>query len=171
MTGLKIKSLCARLDTFVEGRVLDDNASVMVDYEGGAKGLYWASQITVGYDNALRVRVFGSKGTIQWSQESPNYLTVSKLGVPTEILSRGRDPFYPHAQSYSRVPSGHVEGYFEAFANLYKTFITALLKRKSGQSLSEDDVDFPTAEEGAVGVRFIEKCVESSSRGAVWVAF
>jgi len=89
ITGLKIKSLCARLDTFVSGRVLDDNASIMVEYEGGAKGLYWASQITIGYDNALRVRIFGTKGTIQWSQENPNYLTVSKLGEPTQVLSRG----------------------------------------------------------------------------------
>ena len=171
ITGLKIRSLCARLDIFVDGRVLDDNASIMIDYEGGAKGLYWASQIAVGYDNALRIRVFGTKGTIQWSQENPNYLMVSNLGVPTEVLSRGRDSFYPHAQSYSRVPSGHVEGYFEAFANLYKTFMTALLKKESGQELCEDDMDFPTAEEGAVGVRFIEKCVESSRKGANWVEF
>ena len=171
ITGLKIKSLCARLDTFVPGRVLDDNASIMVEYEGGAKGLYWASQIAIGYDNALRVRIFGTKGTIQWSQENPNYLFVSKLGEPSRLLSRGRDPFYPHPQSYSRVPSGHPEGYFEAFANIYKTFITALIKKKLGQSLTEEDLDFPTAEEGAIGVRFIGKCVESSQKGAIWLAF
>ena len=151
--------------------MLDDNASIMVEYEGGAKGLYWASQIAIGYDNALRVRIFGTKGTIQWSQENPNYLFVSKLGEPTNLLSRGRDPFYPHPQSYSRVPSGHPEGYFEAFANIYKTFITALIKKKLGQSLTEEDLDFPTAEEGAIGVRFIGKCVESSQKGAIWLAF
>lgn len=171
ITGLKIKSLCARLDTFVEGRPLDDNATIMVEYEGGAKGLYWASQIAIGFDNGLRVRVFGTKGTIQWSQENPNYLIVSKLGQPTVTLSRGRDGFYPHAQSYSRIPSGHPEGYFEAFANLYKTFITALAKRKAGEELTQDDLDFPTAEDGAQGVRFIGKCVESSQKGAVWVDF
>ncbi len=171
VTGLKIKALCARLDTFVEGRPLDDNATIMVEYEGGAKGLYWASQIAIGYDNGLRFRIFGSKGTIQWSQENPNYLVVSKLGSPTEVLSRGRDGFYPHAQSYSRIPSGHPEGYFEAFANLYKTYISALIKQKSGERLTPEDLDFPTAADGAEGVRFIGKCVESSKKGAAWVEF
>ena len=171
ITGLKIKSLCARLDTFVEGRPLDDNATIMVEYEGGAKGLYWASQIAIGYDNGLRIRIFGTKGTIQWSQENPNYLVVSKLGAPTVTLSRGRDGFYPHAQGYSRIPSGHPEGYFEAFANLYKTYISALAKLKAGEKLTRDDLDFPTAEDGAQGVRFIGKCVESSKKGAAWIAF
>lgn len=171
VTGLKIKALCARLDTYVEGRPLDDNATIMVEYEGGAKGLYWASQIAIGYDNGLKFRIFGTKGTLQWSQENPNYLIVSKLGEPTQVLSRGRDGFYAHAQSYSRIPSGHPEGYFEAFANIYKTFISALAKIKAhGQPLPEE-LDFPTAEEGARGVRFINKCVESSQKGAVWIEF
>jgi len=168
-TGLKIKSLCARLDKFVEGRLLDDNASIMVEYEGGAKGLYWASQIAVGYDNGLRVRIFGSKGTIQWSQESPNYIELFKIGQPNEHWSRGRDGFYPHAQSFSRIPSGHPEGYFEAFANVYKAFIGALAKSKAGAELGEADMDFPSVELGVEGVRFINKCVESSELGAVWV--
>jgi predicted dehydrogenase len=171
VTGLKIASLCARLDTFVPGRVLDDNASILVNYQGGAKGLYWSSQIAVGYDNGLRLRVFGSTGSLQWSQENPNYLVVSKLGQPTVTLSRGRDAFYPQAQAYSRIPSGHPEGYFEAFANIYKTFISALAKKRSGQALSEADLDFPSAEDGASGVRFIGKCVDSSRKGAVWLDY
>jgi predicted dehydrogenase len=171
MTGLEIASLCARLDTFVEGRSLDDNASIMLNYKGGAKGLYWASQVAVGYDNGLRVRVLGETGTIQWSQENPNYIVVSKLGQPTVTLSRGRDAFAPHAQSYSRIPSGHPEGYFEAFANVYKTFIAALAKKLAGKPLSEADMDFPQAEAGAAGVKFIGKCVDSSRKGAVWVDF
>jgi len=171
MTGLKIKSLCARLDTFGQGRTLDDNASIMLEYQGGAKGLYWSSQIAVGYDNALRVRIFGSKGSIQWSQENPNYLTVSMLGEPTRTLSRGRDTLYSHAQSYSRIPSGHPEGYFEAFANIYKTFETALSKLKAGKKPEEADLDFPDAEMGIDGVRFIGKCVDSSRKGAVWVEY
>jgi predicted dehydrogenase len=171
MTGLRIKSLCARLDRFVEGRVLDDNASIMVEYEGGAKGLYWSSQIAVGYDNALRVRVFGSKGTIQWNQEAPNYLEVFKLGEPNEVLSRGKDPFYPHAQSYSRIPSGHPEGYFEALGNIYKTYSGALLKKKEGKKPEAADLDFPNVEMGIDGVRFIGKCVESSRAGATWVNY
>jgi predicted dehydrogenase len=171
MTRLEITRLCARLDTFVAGRVLDDNASILVEYKGGAKGLYWSSQIAVGYDNALRVRVFGSKGSIQWSQENPNYLTVSRLGQPTVVLSRGRDELYPHAQAYSRIPSGHPEGYFEAFANIYKTFASALAKKKTGAPLGEKELDFPDVEDGISGVRFIGKCVESSQKGAVWVSF
>jgi predicted dehydrogenase len=171
MTGLEISSLCARLDSFVQGRVLDDNASIMLNYRGGAKGLYWSSQIAIGYDNALRVRVFGSKGTIQWSQENPNYLLVSRLGEPTETLSRGRDAFQPHAQSYSRIPAGHPEGYFEAFANIYRTFIAALAKKRAGQGLTESDLDFPGVEAGISGVRFIGKAVESSRKGAVWLDF
>jgi predicted dehydrogenase len=169
LTGLEITRLCARLDTFVQGRVLDDNASILVEYQGGAKGLYWSSQIAVGYDNGLRVRIFGSTGSIQWSQENPNYLTVARLGKPTEVLSRGRDGFYPHAQGYSRIPSGHPEGYFEAFANIYKTFAAALLRKKGGGAPAGGELDFPNVEDGLSGVRFIGKCVESSKKGAVWV--
>jgi predicted dehydrogenase len=171
MTGLRIKSICARLDKFVEGRLLDDNATIMVEYQGSAKGVYWSSQIAVGYDNALRVRIFGSKGTIQWSQELPNYIEVFKLGEPNEVLSRGKDSFYPHAQSYSRIPSGHPEGYFEALGNIYKTYIAALTKLKEGKTPGEADLDFPNVEMGLDGVKFIGKCVESSQRGAVWVDF
>ncbi|MFZ4618483.1 MAG: Gfo/Idh/MocA family protein [Rectinemataceae bacterium] len=169
MTGLEIASLCARLDSFVAGRVLDDNASIMVNYKGGAKGLYWSSQVAIGFDNALRVRVCGSTGTIQWSQENPNYLVVSKLGEPTVTLSRGRDGFHSHAQSYSRIPSGHPEGYFEAFANIYKTFIKALAKKMAGGTPTEAELDFPGVEAGVAGVRFIGKCVDSSRKGAIWL--
>ena len=171
VTGLRIRSLCARLDTFVPGRVLDDNASILVDYRGGAKGLYWSSQIAVGHDNALRIRIFGSKGSLQWSQENPNYLTVSRLGQPTEVLSRGRDGFHPRAQRYSRIPSGHPEGYFEAFANIYRTYAAALARRKAGGAPAPEDLDFPTADDGVAGVRFITRCVESSAKGAAWVDF
>ena len=171
MTGLRIKSLCARLDKIVKGRVLDDNASVMLEYRNGAKGLYWSSQIAVGYDNALRVRIFGSKGTIQWSQENPNYIEVFKMGHPKENWSRGRDAFYPQAQGYSRIPSGHPEGYFEALGNIYKTYASALAKIKAGKKPEEADLDFPGVEMGIDGVKFINKCVESSDKGAVWVRY
>ena len=171
MTGLKIKSLSARLDKIVEGRVLDDNASIMVEYEGGAKGLLWSCQVAIGYDNALRVRIFGSKGTIQWSQELPNYIDIFRLGKPKEYWSRGRESFYPHAQSYSRIPGGHPEGYFEALANIYKTYIGALAKIKAGAVPSEADMDFPGVEMGLDGVKFINKCVESSGKGSAWVNY
>mgnify|MGYP004702187867 CR=1 FL=1 len=171
VTGLRIKALSARLDSFVPGRVLDDNASIMLEYQGGAKGLYWCSQVAIGYDNGLRFRIFGTKGSIQWSQENPNYLTVSRTGEPTKTLSRGRDAFYPGAQASSRIPSGHPEGYFEAFANIYRTYIGALAKVQGGQKLTEADLDFPSVEMGLDGVKFIGKCVESSRKGAVWTDF
>ena len=169
ISGLKIKSLCARLDTFVEGRVLDDNATIMIEYDSGAKGLYWSSQIAIGHDNDLKIRVYGTKGTIAWVQEDPNYLHVTYLDRPAEKLSRGRDELHPHASGYPRIPSGHPEGYFEAFANIYLTFAKALLKKKAGEPLTENDLDFPTVEAGADGVKFIGKCVESSQQGAAWL--
>jgi predicted dehydrogenase len=171
LTGFKIRSLCARLDTFVGERILDDNASIMVNYDSGAKGLYWSSQIAVGNDNGLRVRIFGSKASLEWCQEHPNYAKICFLDKPTEIISRGRDSMYPHAQSYSRVPAGHPEGYFEAFANIYSTFCTALGKKMAGESLNAADRDYPGVDEGVQGVKFIEKCVESSKKGAVWIDF
>ncbi|MDR0448154.1 MAG: Gfo/Idh/MocA family oxidoreductase [Treponema sp.] len=171
VTGLKIKSICARLDKILPGRVLDDNATIMLEYTNGAKGVYWSSQIALGNDNGLEFRIFGTKGAIEWRIEDPNYLKVTLLGKSKVILSRGRDSFYPHAQSFSRIPAGHPEGYFEAMANIYKTYINALIKQKDGQSLVEDDLDFPNAEDGLLGVKYIGKCVESSGKGAVWVDF
>jgi len=171
ITGLKIKSLCARLDTFMEGHELDDNATILLEFEGDAKGVYWTSQTAIGYDNGLKIRIFGSKGSLRWSQEDPNYLVVSKLNSPTEIISRGRDDLYPKAQDYSRIPAGHPEGYIEAFANIYRAFTNALLKKSLGDIVTEEELDFPNARDGANGVRFVEKCVESSKKGAIWVEF
>lgn len=169
ISGLTIRSLCARLDTFVEGRPLDDNASILVNYDKGAKGMYWSSQIAVGFDNGFRVRIFGTKASIDWCQESPNYLKVSYLGKPSEIISRGRTDLYPNAQKYSRLPSGHPEGYYEAFANLYSAFGLALNKKLSGDALPKEDFEFPGILAGVQGVKYIEKCVESSRAGASWV--
>lgn len=169
MTNLKITKLSARLDTTVAGRKLDDNATIMVDYEGGARGVYWCSQIAVGNDNGLRVRIFGSKASIEWAQENPNYLKISYLEKPTEIISRGRDALYPVADAYSRIPSGHPEGYFEAFANIYKAFISFIMKKRNGSEILPEDLDFPKAAEGEQGVTFIEKCVESSEKNSAWI--
>jgi len=171
VTGLRISSLSARLDTLVPGRALDDNATILLDYEGGARGVYWASQVAIGRDNALRLRIFGSSGAIEWAQEDPDHLRVSRLGRPTELVSRGRDTFQPAAQRHSRIPAGHPEGYFEAFANIYRTFTAALAKKKRGAVLDAGDLDFPSVEEGISGVRFVHRCVESSSRGSARLKF
>jgi predicted dehydrogenase len=169
MTGLEIESLCARLDRFGAGRPLDDNATVMVNYKGGGRGVYWSSQIAAGHDNALRLRIYGTKGAVEWFQETPNTARVSFLGRPTATISRGRDPMSPRAQSLSRLPSGHPEGYFESFANIYSTFIAALSKKLRGEPLEPADLDFPNVVDGVRGVRYIEACVESSARGSVWI--
>ena len=169
MTGLEIDALCARLDRFGPGRPLDDNATIMVNYKGGARGVYWSSQIAAGHDNALRLRIYGTRGAVEWFQETPNTARVSFLDRPSGTISRGRDPMWPRGQSLSRLPSGHPEGYFESFANVYSTFITALGKKLRGEPLAGDDLDFPGVDDGVRGVRYIEKCVESSAKGAIWL--
>ncbi|MFW5784127.1 MAG: Gfo/Idh/MocA family protein [Spirochaetota bacterium] len=171
VTGLEIESLAARLDTFVEGRRLDDNATIMVNYQGGARGLYWSSQIAIGRDNGLRIRVFGETGSIEFFQESPNQLVVAFLDSPTQVLSRGRDSLGARGDALVRVPAGHPEGYFEAFANIYQTYTGALRKRIAGEPLGEDDLDFPNADDGVQGVRFVTRVLESSARQSAWTDF
>jgi len=171
VTGLEIERALARLDSIVDGRTLDDNASVMVEYKGGAKGLYWSSQIAFGNDNALRIRVYGEKGGLEWRQEDPDHFSFIPSDAPQQKWSRGRDEFHTSAQQYSRIPAGHPEGLYESFANIYKSFIQALEKKLSGKVLTSEDYDFPTAEMGLRGVVFINKCVESSKKGSVWVKF
>lgn len=169
ITGLKVKSLCASLDIFGEGRQLDDNAAILVKYTNGATGVYWASQVAIGHDNGLKVRVFGTKGSLEFEQENPNYLRVAYLGGPVQILTRGAGYLYPPAARLGRIPTGHPEGYFEAFANLYSAFGTALRRKKAGEAIGVDELDFPTGEDGLSGVRFINRAVESSAQGGVWV--
>ncbi|NMB01283.1 MAG: Gfo/Idh/MocA family oxidoreductase [Firmicutes bacterium] len=172
VTGLEIDELCARLDNFGGvDRALDTNAVIMVKYKNGAVGNYWCSQVAIGYDNGLSLRVFGTKGSIEWHQEHPNQLKVAKLGEPLQIWSRGNDYFYPEAQVMSRLSAGHVEGYYEMFANLYNNFTSALLKLKQGREPNTTDLDFPDANAGVNGVKFIHRCVESSKQGSVWLKF
>lgn len=172
ITGLEIDELSARLDNFGgQDRLLDTNAMIMVKYKNGAVGQYWCSQVAIGYDNALSVRIFGTKGSLEWRQEEPDYLYVAKIGKPLQKWSRGNDYFYPEAQKLSRLSSGHPEGYYEVFANIYLKFITALQKLKQGIKLTEEDLDFPNVRAGVDGVKFVHRCVESSKQGSVWVKF
>lgn len=171
VTGLEIESLSARLDKFVSGRALDDNATIMVNYQGGAKGVYWSSQIAVGYDNALKLRVFCEKGTVEFEQEHCNYLTVTTLDSPKQLISRGRDKLLARWPELKRLPSGHPEGYFEGMANIYKTFTGALRKILVGETPDNDDFDFPSVEDGIQGVRFVTRAVESANNNSNWVKF
>ncbi len=169
ITGLRIESLCASLDIIVEGRKLDDNASIMLKYKGGAKGLYWTSYIAVGHDNGLQVRIYGSKGSLFWVQKNPNILNVSYLDKPTQLISRGKDEIYSQRLYQSRLPAEHSEGFQEAFANIYFQFIEALEKKTAGLSLTDEDLTYPDINDGLRGVQFIEKCVQSSQNGSIWV--
>ncbi|HPT82646.1 MAG TPA: Gfo/Idh/MocA family oxidoreductase [Limnochordia bacterium] len=172
ITGLQIEELCARLDYFGgPNRALDTNAHVLLKYGNGGVGNYWCSQVAIGYDNPLRVRIFGTKGTIEWCQEIPNYLLVRKLGEPPQLLARGHSYLYPDAVQMNRLSAGHSEGYFEMFANFYRKYNSALLKHKQGLELTAEDLDFPDGRAGLRGVKFINRCVESSQRGSIWVKF
>jgi len=168
VTGLRMKRISAHLDTLVQGRTLDDNAVVNVEYESGAKGLYWSSQIAFGYDNAVKIRIFGEKGGLEWFQEDPDHFIFTPCDGPKEIISRGRDAFDPSAQKFSRLPSGHQEGIYEAFANIYKAYVMALEKKLDGKHLESEDLDFPTGEDGLQGVRYVEKCLESNALDGAW---
>lgn len=169
VTGLKIKKLCCNLDVFGKGGVLDNNVEVLVKYEGQATGMYWTSQVAIGFDNALKVRIFGEKGTIEFVQEENNYLKVSLRGQPPMIYSRGCSYLSEEAKKYVRVPCGHPEGLTEAFANIYKDFARAIYDRLDGKTVIEDDYGYPTIDMGIEGVRFSNKCVDSAEAGSVWV--
>ena len=167
MTGLRIRRVAAVLDYF--GQPLDLNANILVEYENGAHGAYSCSQVCVGHMNGLVTRIFGTEGAIEWVEENPNILSVTPKGQPTRIYNRGMGYIHDGAAAFSRLPSGHPEGLYEAFANIYKAWISAVLKKANGEPLTDEDLDFPTAEDGLHGVRFVKACVESSARDAAWV--
>ncbi|MCX5970902.1 MAG: Gfo/Idh/MocA family oxidoreductase [Coprothermobacterota bacterium] len=168
ITGLEIDKLAARLEIMVPGRLLDDNAYMMLRYKGGASGSYWSSQVAIGEENGLRIRVYGEKGALSWSHENPNILRFQKKGEPVQILTRGSGYLSPEAARFVRVPAGHPEGYFEAFANLFRSFCNVLIARKEGRPSDLLDT-FPTVEDGARGVKFITDAVQSSQRDSAWV--
>ena len=168
LTGLKIKRVLAKMDVVVPGRVLDDNDVVMVEYEGGATGVYWTSQFAIGHDNDLRVRIYGEDGSILWSQENCEKVTmISRDGTIVE-RHRGNGGIEAGAASYGRLPSGHTEGWLESMGNLYKSFISCVAAKKNG-SFTEDMIDFPTVSAGAEGVKFVHACLRSNREGNVWV--
>jgi len=169
MTGLEIDSLCAKLDSFGNTSKLDNNAAIMIKYANGAGGVYWCSQIAVGSKNSLKVRIFGENGSIEWLQEFPNELKVAIIGKDCCTLSKGYSELYPLAQSSYRLPGGHPEGTYEAFANIYRPYSEALLALKHGETPNRGRLDFPVVDDGVRGVKFIEKCVESSKAESVWL--
>ena len=171
ITGLQITRLCADLHTFVEGRVLDDDASILLDFNNGAKGILFASQIAAGEENNLRIRIYGEKAGLEWHQMEPNSLWVKWLDKPMEVLRTGVGKLYPEAQEATRIPAGHPEGYLEAFANIYKNFALTLRAHLSGKKPKKIHLDFPSIEDGVRGMQFIERVVASSKSKQKWTKF
>lgn len=168
MTGLKIRRVLAKMDVVVPGRVLDDNDVVLLEYEGGATGVYWASQFAIGHDNGLRVRIYCENGSILWSQEQcEKLILVSRDGTRTE-LHRGSGAISAEAAKYDRVPAGHTEGYLEAMANLYRSFTECIRAKRDG-TFDASMIDYPSVYDGAQGVRFMQTCLRSNREGNVWV--
>lgn len=170
ITGLEIAELCADLTTFVPGRRLDDDANVLLRFKGGAKGVLWVSQIAAGEENGLKIRVYGTKGGLFWEQEHPNYVYFLAPDGPAQIYKRGNGYFGPAATRATHLPFGHPEAFFEAFGNIYQNVGDTIRAKLEGRTPSELELDFPTVYDGARGVKFIEKVVESG-RQSQWVKF
>lgn len=164
LVGQTVTDICADTSTYLPGRVLDEDVNILLNMKDGAKGIMTVSQIAVGHENDLRIRIYGDSGSICWHQEQPNELLTARLGEPVQIRRRGNGYLSAAASKVSRTPSGHPEGYLEAFANLYLEFSQAIRNGASGQSL------VPTVQDGLRGVRFIEKAVESAKAGSIWVS-
>ncbi len=169
-TGLKCEELAAEVTTFVPGRRVDDNVQVMLRLSGGAKAGLWASQIAVGNENNLTLRVYGEKGGLSWSQENPNYLVFTALKQQPRMITRGGPGVGPAATHSTRIPSGHPEGYFEAFAQLYKDIADQIASRLLKQEAPEASRLVPGVSDGVEGMRFIEAVLRSSKNGSAWTS-
>lgn len=170
VTGLDIEELAAELSTFVEGRQLDDNCQVLLRFASGARGMLWASQVACGNENGLKLRVYGDKGGLEWSQEQPNELWHSTLGEPKRLLTRSGPGTGPEAAHASRIPPGHPEGYLEGFANIYADAAELLWASIEAREPNPATALLPTVTDGVKGVKFIEAVVESSSHRGRWTS-
>ena len=169
ITGLELNSICADLTSFVPGRLLDDDGNILLRFNGGPKGMLTASQICPGQENSLKIRVWGTKAGLEWSQEDPNYLLIRSNDGPEQIWKRGNGYLCDAAKAGSRIPSGHPEAFFEAFANVYHNFCDTIRCKLMGTEPTEIMLDFPTVQDGARGVHFINKAVESSASTVKWL--
>ncbi|MEH2535404.1 putative dehydrogenase [Bradyrhizobium sp. AZCC 1588] len=168
VTGLQLDELLAQLSTFVGGRRLDDDVQILLKWKGGARGMLWASQVAVGNENGLTLRVYGTRGGLEWVQENPNHLWFTRYGQPKQLLTRGGAGALVEAGRLTRVPSGHPEGYLEGFATIYTEAARAIRAAQAGKP-PDPAVIFPTVEDGLAGVKFIEAAVNSSASNGAWV--
>ena len=171
ITGSKITDICAELNTLVEGRVMDDDGAVMLKFDNGAKGVLMASQVAAGEENALKIRVYGELGGIEWFQHEPNSLIVKWLDQPTQILRAGSAHLYKAASHNCRTPAGHPEGYLEAFANIYRNFALTLGCKMDGKTPTPEMLDFPGVEDGIRGMAFIDNVVASAQSDKKWTPY
>ena len=168
LTGLKMKRLMATTDNY--GHALDLNANIIAEYEGGVRGQIWCSQIAAGRMNGLVVRIYGSEGSLEWEQHFPDYVKYTPRGKATEILSKRNSYITEAAHAAARIPSGHPEGYYVAFANTYRNILNAVAKKKAGEKLTDKDLDFPKVTDGVNGVKFVHAVIESSKSDGAWVS-
>jgi len=170
VTGDPITELCADHSTFLPDRSLDEDVNCLLRFKAGGKGVLTISQVATGEENGLKLRVYGSEGAILWAHEKPNYQEMYKYGEPRQTLTRGQGYLLEQAQNCTRIPTGHPEGYLEAFATIYCGIAEALRKAIDGDPMKTEDYDFPTVYDGLRGMQFITRAVESSHAGATWVS-
>jgi predicted dehydrogenase len=172
ITGLKVTELCAELNVFVTNRLLDDDGAALLRFDNGAKGVLMATQIAAGEENAIRIRVYGEKGGIEWFQHEPNTLIAKWSGQPTQILRVGTSMNSTVAAHNTRTPGGHPEGYLEAFANIYRNFTLTLMAKMDGVEPTPEMLDFPGVEDGIRGMQFIDSVVKAGYDNKIkWVKF
>ena len=169
ISGLRTEALCGEVHTFVPDRLLDDDGAALLRYEGGARGVLMASQVAVGQENSLSIRVYGEKGGLEWRQEEPNTLLMRWPDRQPEVIRTGGAGLSPWATANTRTPAGHPEGYLEAFVNLYRHFAAALQARLAGEEPNPIDLDFPSVEEGVRGMQFIEAIVSTKNSNQKWI--
>jgi predicted dehydrogenase len=166
ITGLELTEVAADLGKFGEDRVLDDDGNILLRLDNGAKGIMSFSQVAVGEENNLAIRVYGEKGSLEWNQENPNQLITKWLDKPSKTFTPNGNDLHNEALAASRIPAGHPEGYLEAFANIYKNYATHLNAKLANQSIN--DIDYPTVTDGARGVRFVHAVVASHNKNSTW---
>ncbi|WP_300599336.1 Gfo/Idh/MocA family oxidoreductase [Niabella sp.] len=171
ITGQQISKLCADLNTIVEGRNLDDDGAVLLKFDQGASGVLIASQVAAGEENALKIKVYGEKGGLEWHQQEPNTLLVKWLDAPTQVYRAGSGYLGDYAKHNCRTPGGHPEGYLEAFANHYRNFATALQAKIHNETPSKESLDFPSVDDGVRGMAFIDNVVASAQSDQKWWDF
>ena len=171
ITGLEVDEISADIHTFVEGRKVDDNAQIMLRFIGGAKGSIWSSQVAVGNENNLKIRVYGENAGIEWRQEDPNYLSYTKFGNTTQNITRGSNATSEEAKNVTRIPQGHPEGYLEGFANIYSDVYKELSAKINKQEYDKSNNCYPTIYDGIDGMKFIENVIESSNNNSKWIHF